>query len=299
MKSLAKLLGGVSLFATVVLAVILIGQVVYGPGRMLLPSLLGAPFAFLVAWTCSNHLAMAERAERKRLEALPRPVPMTQGEFVMRARWVKWLAAIFLFGGFSLVAFLGLVGMGLAMKEKHVLPVAFAVAVLVPASLLLAETGRRAARLGGIARLDEQGFRHCLLPAVSWRQVRGVDLELQVPLRGPRSWNLVLAVDLALARTLRLGWWWRVLVPGAPRVDEEGRLTVPLAYARGKPQDLVGMAMSVADRWGAQRIPEWRAWEDPDWAARMRPARVSSEEAARTVERLINQLRMKRGAQHG
>jgi len=300
MNVLARLLGGVSLCVAVVLAVVLIGQGVYGPGRMLLPSLVGAPLAFWIAWSCSTFLAEAEKDERKRLEAEPRPVAAPSGELVLGMRWVKWLLGTLLFGGLGTFGVLVVLVAGRAMNLYGALAGMFCAGVLLPSTLFLLATAYEALRLGGLARLDAQGFRHALLPMVPWTQVRGVDLELQVPLKGPRHWNLVLAVAPAFARTLRVPRWWRVVGPGAPRLDGEGRLTVPLAYARGKPQVLAGMAMSVADRWGAPRIGGWRAWQDPDWAAERNASRVSSVEATRTVERLIGELRQRRGGtQHG
>jgi hypothetical protein len=287
---MAWLFGATSLLAGIVLTVMAIGQVVFGPGPMLLPTVIGSVAAFALAWGCSRHIESARVAERKRLDVVPQPVPVPEGELVLRLRWGKWLLATAVFAGCTAVGMFAMAAAVQGGKLQAVVMACFIVAVLAPATLLLVETGRRAWRVGGVARLDAHGFQHCLLPAVPWKQVRGVDLELHVP-GNIKQWQLVLAVDAVLAPALRLGWWWRLAGPGAPRVDAEGRLTVPLAYVRGKPQRLVGQAMSVADRWGAQRIPGWRSYLPPDMAASMHAVKVSSDEATRTMERLMHDLR--------
>jgi hypothetical protein len=290
---LAWIFGSTSLLAAIVLAVIAIGQAAFGTGAAFVPTLIVAVGAFGVAWVCSRHIKSALAAELKRLDVAPDPVPVPEGELVLRMSWDKWLLATVAFSACTAAGLFCVAAAAGAWKLQALLVGVAIVAVLAPMTLLLLETGRRSLDLGGLARLDAQGFRHCLLPVVPWRRVRGVDLELQVVRSNIKQWFLVLAVDRELAPALCLAWWWRSLGPGAPRVDDAGRLTVPLAYVRGRPQDVVGRAMAVADRWGAQRIPGWRSYLDPDTAASMHAARVSSDEAVRTVERVVQQLRQR------
>lgn len=291
MTLLAWLFGATSLLAAIVLAVVAIGQLAFGQGAAFVPTLAAAAGAFGVAWVCSRHIKGALAADIKRLNVAPDPVPVPEGELVLRVRWGKWVVATAVMAACAGGGLFVLVLSGGAAKLQVLAVSAFIVAVLGPTTLLMLATARRALGLGGIARLDAQGFRHCLLPAVPWRRVRGVDLELQVVRNNIKQWFLVLAVDRELVPALRLAWWWISLAPGAPRVDAEGRLTVPLAYVRGKPQDVVGRAMSVADRWGAPRIPGWRSFLDPETAASLHATRISSDEATRTVERIVRDLR--------
>lgn len=121
--------------------------------------------------------------------------------------------------------------------------------------------------------------------------MRGVDLELRIVKDTMQVWTLVLAVDRSLAGSLRLARWWRAFAPGAPSVEDDGRLKVPLAYVRGKPHEVAGRAMSVADRWGAQRIPGWRAGVDPELSAMLHARTVATDEALRDAAQRVRQIR--------
>jgi hypothetical protein len=196
------------------------------------------------------------------VSAAPRPLPAPDGALLLRMRWLQWglqVAAVTAVALFPLwlLAQAALAGQGLRMLVAGCLSL-----VLLPLPALLLAFGRRVASHGGVALLDAQGFRHCLLPAIPWKHVGGIDLERQGS-RASARWHLVLAVEPAFLRTIALPLPARMVCAPQVRVDGSGRLTMPLARVEGDPRQLAGMALTIADRWGAPRVSGWRAWQDP------------------------------------
>jgi hypothetical protein len=194
--------------------------------------------------------------------AAPRPLPAPQGPLLLRMRWAQWGMQLAAATAVALLPLWLLAEAVLAGQGLRMLVFGCFFLVLASVPVLLLAFGRRAASHGGVALLDAQGFRHCLLPAIPWKHVGGMDLEPQGP-PGSARWHLVLAVEPAFAGTVTLPPLARIVCAPVVRVDSSGRLTMPLARVEGDPRQLAGMALTIADRCGAPRMAGWRAWQDP------------------------------------
>lgn len=224
---------------------------------------------------------------------LPRPVPVPSGEAAFGLRRGRWLFHVFL--ALSLLAGLVILSHQALQRSGPWVVVAFAlpgVGVTAWLSGLLAEA-MAAQRAGAMLRLDAQGVHHCQLPLLSWNEVHGVDLR-EWTSRGGEQWSLVLALAAAPAATLKFPAWRFFLDASLPRVDAAGRLSIPLLYVDAEPEQLAGMAISLADRWGAPRMADWRHGADPalSFAPRSAP---TQHDAAQQADDLLRRLRQAGG----
>ena len=172
-----------------------------------------------------------------------------------RLRLVRWCALLLLVGCCTAVAWWGLVH---AWRDRDLEQVIFIGAVLVPmvcGFIAVGRVGWAADRAGAFLAMDAHGLHHCLLPAIPWRAVTGIQL-LSSNVDGQTQYTLVLSLDHATGTRVKLPAWRRAFDWCTPKVLEGNtRLDVPLAFARAHPQQIAGAALTLADRHGGVRIP--------------------------------------------
>lgn len=190
------------------------------------------------------------------------PVAAPLGDLVLGLRWLKWGLVM---GALSALLVLFAELAWLSSQAGKVVSAALAAAfalVLLFQWFMVGRVAVAARRLGGVLRMGPHGFQHCLLPAIGWRHVQGVDVR-EFTVRRGKVLRLALAIDPAFAPALVLPLWQRAPGGVAPTLDAEGRLSVPLDFVPGEPLQVAGMAQALADRHGAPRLAHWRAWETP------------------------------------
>lgn len=261
LTAVAWIVGATSLFGGIVLVVVAFVQLATGSLGGAAAYALYAAACFLVYVLCDHRIKAARDAQRRHEDRALEPVPVPSGGFVLRMRWIKWACGVSVFAGLALVGIAAGIGNWRDGEPDGVLVCALLTAAMLVGVLGLARFGLAAERIGAVARMDADGVQHCLLPALPWSAVRGLELRRKGGSRGT-YWALVLALDPDTAARLALPAWRAVVDWCVPRVtDRRHGLELPLAFVRGDPREVAGMALTLAGRHcDSLLLDGWRKW---------------------------------------
>lgn len=211
-----------------------------------------------------------------------------ESSLIVPFRWVRWIVSVVFLCSVGLL--LGVVSLHAWYSGKLMMTLFLGMGFLAMVSCLVnfVVSAKAALQSGFALKADPFGLALAGLPVIGWRDIRGVDLRVS-EVNGQKQSILVFALDTVLWNSIKqrlLPWPFR-----GQTILKGGRMELPCFFL-AKPGELLLQAIhSVADRYGARRVKDWKYFLSIDDALKHEEIREQIQEADLKTAVLFEQLK--------